>query len=254
MNIEKTIDQNVTQTPIIEDTVKTSNRNIFSIVIGTFLVAFCLGVASLHFFNTFYTQPTRQVTPIQKTSDYQNDSADTSNIVVAESTSTDSVSTEKWVKKVYSSNDQVLWNIEQPVETTANENGLIEGHLELTSNWEGSSFTANFGFPIFEDSMPANIDEWAKNYFDPNSYGTEKMVITKADKSGIPIRVISNVVAYMDGDKTGKGQPASFILIWSHPSKTGVNINPSVISINQTTGVEGHIDDYTKNMITGLQL
>lgn len=145
-----------------------------------------------------------------------------------------------WIRKQYISNKIVVWDVLQPPLTVAQEGGLHEGYLGLTSTLNNDSLMAEFSFPLFDESgIPNTFDEWLVQYQNQNLGDTfvDRSIIEIPHPQGVQMKMIITTSLSPGGIKDMK-MPVVFVLIWKHTNNTGNSQNPSIVVIKPVSNPE----------------
>lgn len=169
-----------------------------------------------------------------------------------------------WERKVYSSNEQVLWDVQQPVGTTSNENGLIEGYLGLTVPYKDYLLLVELSYPRLgeEPPYPESLDEWITWTFDNMHLGTVTVkqpildhLVTLNKTETTEVKMISGI-GIMDGDKNNTQMPVAFVFKWSESGSGPNRFHPNMImvkSANNQVVPSNIIEEFTQTFAEGIR-
>lgn len=168
-----------------------------------------------------------------------------------------------WVRKIYTSNKQVVWDIQQPLGTTSNENGLIEGYLGLTVPYEDYVLNVELSHPRLADEppYPESLDDWITWMFNNNHFGMVIVkqpvldhLVTHSKTETTEIKMLS-AMGIMDGDKSNTQMPLVFVFKWSE-SGTGTNrFRPNMIMVKSANNLvvpTETIEEFTRKFVDGI--
>lgn len=111
---------------------------------------------------------------------------------------------EGWVRKEFSFEGEVMWDVYYPTGSMLFEAGLKEGGLGIVSTLNNQTYDFNFNYPKGE--VGATIDAWVAA--DSVAYaGPGGKKGTVADKNGVEIRVVRDV-------KNSSGENTAYVYIW----------------------------------------
>lgn len=155
-----------------------------------------------------------------------------------------------WITQEYSSNGQVVWQLAHPADTTVTQAGLPEGTLELQSSWNGARFATQLSYPLFDQGLPATLDQWVTDFVTTENDLAGDVIVEKGMADGVLIRIVKNGALTSANRQTPT--PATLVFIWSYTTDTGETKNPALITIRQLDSGDRQVEAFAEVFVAGL--